>query len=169
MKKILCNTLQADWGPAMRTIAWAVGHAVIIPAAVVIVLAQWLAFTYQRPLAGVLALVPVRKSMTFATTPEPVVDLKTQAYSQFQKEGLERVAAGFGLTADELARIDFAPSPPNLADDEPPARVISPALDAALDQLLATRPVRPAAPLPPAPALAPRRQRRGSKRPQSTA
>jgi len=50
-----------DWGPAMRGIAWALGHAVAIPVAVLIVLAQWLAFTWRKPLTGVLALVPVRR------------------------------------------------------------------------------------------------------------
>lgn len=191
-KAVLRDLILADWGPAMRGIAWAVGHAVVIPAAVLIVLTQWLAFARRRPLAGLLALVPVRKSMAFATTPKPVVDLKTQAYSQLQEEELGRVAAGFGLTPDELLRpIEFAYSYSNLADaalklasisprsDEsspqsepvaPQVTEISPALDAALDQAIGLkRPVRPVGPDGPVLAPAPRRQRRGSKRPQKPA
>jgi len=60
MKTILKDLFQADWGPTMRGIAWALGHAVMVPVAIAVVFAQWLAFAWRRPLAGVLALVPVR-------------------------------------------------------------------------------------------------------------
>jgi hypothetical protein len=171
MKTILSNTLQADWGPTMRGIAWAVGHAVIIPAAIAIVFAQWLAFTWHKPLAGVMAVVPVRKSMAFATTPEPVVDLKTQAYSQLQEEELGRVAAGFGLTPDELLRpIKFDYSYSNLADAALKLASISPRSDEISPRSDEISPrSESVAPQPPVLAPVPRRQRRGSKRPQRPA
>ena len=150
------NLILGDWGPTMRGIAWALGHAVMVPTAVAIVFVQWLVFTWRRPLAGVLALVPVRRSMT---------------YPELQEELLGRVAQSFGLTADKLMRpITFAASSPNLADDGPSARVVSPALDAALDQAIELkRPARPVGPDGLVLAPAPRRQRRGSKRHQGPA
>lgn len=126
--KTLENLILGDWGPTMRGIAQPLGHAVAIPAAVLIVMAQWLAFTWRRPLAGVLALVPVR------------------------------------LNSGAVA------SSPNLADDGPPARVVSPALDATLDQAIGlARPARPVGPDGPVLAPGARRQRRRSNRPQDPA
>ena len=164
MKTPLKDLLQADWGPTMRGIAWALGHAVMVPAAVLIVFAQWLVFTWRRPLAGVLALVPVRRS---------------RAYSELQEEILVRVAQSFGLTAHELLRpIEFADSTPNLAssspnlaDDGPPAIEISDEAVAGIRSVVLglAGSIEPVAPLPPVLAPAPRSQRRGSKRPQSPA
>ena len=164
--KTLENLILGDWGPTMRGIAWALGHAVAIPAAVLIVFAQWLAFTWRRPLAGVLALVPARKPDPVNAINESMAALAGYRQAEievdeFIGEMLSEVAAVFGLTADELTRIDFAPSTPNLtstapnlaasspnlANDGPPARVISPALDAALDQVIGLkRPARPVGP-----------------------
>ena len=169
MKTLLKDLLQADWGPTMRGVAWALGHAVAIPAAVLIVMAQWLLYTHRRPLVGVLALVPVRK-------PGPT------EVDKFIDEILAEVAAGFALDADALTRINFAsPNPvprldklsyhdPNLANDGPPVIKISPALDAALDQAIGLkRPVRPVGPDGLVLTPAPRRQRRRSNRPQGPA
>ena len=134
--KTLENLILADWGPTMRGIAWALGHAVAIPAAVLIVLAQWLAFTWRRPLAGVLALVPVRR-------PDPIDAIgAAKTLSEVVGEILADVADDFDLTADELSRIPFHPASPNSPRSEPPA------------------------PMPPVLAPAPRRQRRRSNRPQ---
>ena len=128
MKTVLKDLILGDWGPTMRGVAWALGHAVMVPAAIELVFAQWLLFTYRRPLAGLLALVPVR------------------------------------LNSGAVA------SSPNLADDGPPARVVSPALDAALDQAIGlARPARPVGPDGPVLAPRPRRQRRRSNRPQDPA
>ena len=160
MKTLLKDLLQANWGPTMRGIAWALGHAVMVPTAVAIVFVQWLGFTWRRPLAGVLALVPVRRSMT---------------YPDLQEELLVRVAQSFGLTADELLRpIKFAYSSPNLttSDLNRAGASISEAglgpMSMRMDLDIA-RPTPPPASKPPALAPAPRRQRRGSKRPQGTA
>ena len=160
MKTLFKDLLQADWGPTMRGIAWALGHAVAIPAAVLIVFAQWLAFTWRRPLAGVLALVPVRRSMT---------------YPELQEERLVCVAQSFGLTADELLRpIEFAYNSPNLttSDLNKAGALISETglgpMSLRMDLGMA-RPTLPVAPQPPVLAPGPRRQRRGSKRPQSPA
>ena len=163
MKTLLKDLLQAYWGPAMRGIAWALGHAVAIPAAVLIVMAQWLAFTWRRPLAGVLALVPVRRPDPIDVINESMAALARYRQAEIEAdkfigEILTEVAAEFGLTADELTRINFAsPNPvprldklsyhdPNLANDGPPVIKISPALDAALDQALGLKhPARPVA------------------------
>ena len=160
LQDLLKDLLQADWAPTMRGIAWAVGHAVIIPVAVVTVLAEWLAFTWRRPLAGVLALAPVRKSMT---------------YPELQEELLERVAQSFGLTAHELLRpIGFAYSSPNLttSDLNKAGCSISETelgpMTSRMDFGVA-RPTLPVAPRRPVLAPAPRRQRRGTKRPQNPA
>lgn len=160
MKTLLKDLLQADWAPTMRGIARALGYSVAIPAAVLIVMAQWLLFTWRRPLAGVLALVPVRRSMT---------------YSEFQEELLVRVAQSFGLTAHELLRpIEFADSSPNLttSDLNKAGASISETelgpMSRRMDFGMA-RPAPPVAPQPPVLAPAPRRQRQRSKRPQSPA
>jgi hypothetical protein len=128
MKTVLKDLLQSDWAPAMEASTRSLVMAVAIPAAIALVLVQWLLFTYQRPLAGVLALVPVRKR-------EPI-----------------------------------APSSPRSGVAAPPPAEISLALDAALDQAIGLkRPVRPVGPDGLVLAPAPRRQRRGSKPPQSPA
>ena len=140
MKTLLKDLLQANWGPTMRGIAWALGHAVMVPAAVAIVFAQWLVFVYRRPLAGALVLVPVRNP-----------------------------GALYG-SIESISSIPHFPQPassPNLADDGPPATEISPALDAALDQAIGLkRPVRPVGADGAALAPARRKQRRATQRPQ---
>ena len=178
MKTLLKDLLQADWGPTMRGVAWALGHAVAIPAAVLIVMAQWLAFTWRRPLAGVLALVPVRK-------PEPIDAISVAALTrsatcrigagETMDEALADLAADFGLTADELLRpIEFAYSYPNLttSDLNKAGASISETglgpMSLRMDLGMA-RPTLPVAPQPPVLAPAPRRQRRRSNRPQGPA
>jgi hypothetical protein len=160
MKTLLKDLIQADWGPAMRGIAWALGHAAMVPVAIVLVFAQWVVFTWRRPLVGALALVPVRRSMT---------------YPELQEELLGCVAQSFGLTADEsMGPIEVAASSPNLtisdlnkAGASIPETELGP-MSRRMDFGMA-RPTLPAAPLPPVLAPAPRRQRRGSKRPQGPA
>ena len=173
-KTVLENLILGDWGPTMRGIAWVLGYSVAIPAAALIVIAQWLVFTWRRPLAGVLALVPVRRSMT---------------YPKLQEEPLARVAQSFGLTADELLRpiefktapriwrmtdLNLAVSSPNLttSDLNKAGASISETelgpMSSRMDFGMA-RPTLPVAPQPPVLAPAPRRQRRGGKRPQSPA
>ena len=143
-KTVLKDLILGDWGPTMRDIAWALGHAVMVPAAVAIVFAQWLVFVYRRPLAGALVLVPVRNP-----------------------------GALYG-SIESISSIPHFPQPassPNLADDGPPARDASPVLAAAVDQSLGLkRPViRPVGPDGLVLAPAPRRQRRRSNRPQGPA
>ena len=178
MKTLLKDLLQANWGPTMRGIAWALGHAVAIPAAVLIVFAQWLAFTWRRPLAGVLALVPVRR-------PEPIDAISVAALTrsamcrigagETMDEALADLAADLGLTADELLRpIEFAYSYPNLttSDLNKAGASISETdlgpMSLRMDLGMA-RPTLPVAPQPPVLAPAPRRQRRRSNHPHGPA
>lgn len=142
MKTILKNTAQifrADWGPTMKTSA----RILALPAAIVWVVAQWLLFTYRKPLAGVLALVPVRK-------PE-------MAYSSARLAMASQVASRI---------IDPVVSPTIEISDEAVAgiRGVVPGLADYADSINP-----PAAPLSMVLAPRPRRQRRGSKRPQGSA
>ena len=52
--------LQADWAPAIKFIARALGWLL----AVAIVLAQWAQFTWRRPWAGLLAMISSPRSVT---------------------------------------------------------------------------------------------------------
>ena len=178
--KTLENLILGDWGPTMRDIAWALGHAVAIPAAVLIVMAQWLVFTWRRPLAGALALVPVRRPGVAQLTRRELCRIGA---TETMDEVLTRLAADFGLTPDELlgGPIKFANSSPNLTTSD--LNLTTSDLNKAgasihetelgpmsmrMDFGMATT-TPPAAPLPPVLAPAPRKQRRGSKRPQNPA
>ena len=123
----------------MRAIAWAVGHAVIIPVAVAIVVAEWLAFTWRRPLAGVLALVPIRKQ-------EPMRPIGVVDFKWMRPIGVvDLVKAGASISETELGpmslRMDFGMARPTL-----PVAAQSPAL-----------------------APAPRKRRGATQRPQNPA
>lgn len=134
MKTILENTAQifrADWGPTMKASARVLALAVAIPAAIVWVVAQWLLFTYRNPLAGVLALVPVRR-------PDPIVSINESMAALNRYRQAETEAAE--VMREILA--DVAASSPRSASPAPISLVLAPG---------------------------PRRQRRGSKQPQSPA
>ena len=141
MKTVLKDLILGDWGPTMRGIAWALGHAVMVPAAIALVFAQWLLFTYRRPLAGVLVLVPVRNP-----------------------------GALYG-SIESISSIPHFPQPTSETPPvAPPAAEISPPPDAALDQSLGLkRPVRPVRSHGLVLAPAPRRQRRRSNHPHGPA
>lgn len=182
MKTLLKDLLQADWAPTMEASARVLVMAVAIPAAIALVLGQWLLFTWRRPLAGVLALVPVRK-------PDPIDAINVAALTRSElchigvgetmSEAFADVAADFGLTADDLMRpVRFLLAGSSRPDESsrqsepvaPQVTEISPALDAALDQAIGIkRPVQPVGLDGLVLAPAPRRQRRSSKRPQSPA
>ena len=142
--KTLENLILGDWGPTMRDIAWALGHAVMVPAAVAIVFAQWLVFVYRRPLAGALVLVPVRNP-----------------------------GALYG-SIESISSIPHFPQPtsetPPVAP-QPPAREVSDEAVAGIRALVLglAGSTEPPAPLPPVLAPGPRRQRRDSKQPQNPA
>ncbi len=117
MKTILKNTaqvLQADWGPTMKALARVLALAVAVPVAIVWVLAQWLLFTYRKPLTGVLALVPVRGSDD--SPPQSAPSSRNLTTSDLVK-------AGASITETELgpmsARMNFgmvsSTKPPGLA------------------------------------------------------
>ena len=190
MKTLLKDLLQADWGPTMRGIARALGHAVAIPAAVLIVLAQWLAFTWRRPLAGVLALVPVRRSMTypeiqeellrpieFADSSPNLADVAPNlavSSPNLTTSDLNKAGASIGETelGPMSTRMDFGmarPTPP--VAPQPPAREVSDEAVAGIRALVLglAGSTEPPAPLPPVLAPGPRRQRRDSKQPQNPA
>jgi hypothetical protein len=61
--------LRADWAPTIESIARALGW----PLAAAIVLAQWLSFTWRRPLAGLEALLSWRPVAAPALAPAPLL------------------------------------------------------------------------------------------------
>ena len=156
----------------MRAIAWAVGHAVIIPVAVAIVVAEWLAFTWRRPLAGVLALVPIRKQEPIGAI--GVAALTRSALCQIgltetMDEALAGFAADLGMTADELNKcmrpigvVDLVKAGASISETE-----LGP-MSLRMDFGMA-RPTLPVAAQSPALAPAPRKRRGATQRPQNPA
>lgn len=69
MNTTIKTALQSDWGPAIESIARSLGWLF----AAAIVLAQWLAFTWRRPLAGLEALLSWRPVAAPAPAPEPLL------------------------------------------------------------------------------------------------
>ena len=166
MKTLLKDLLQSDWGPTLEAIARFLALAVAIPAAVLIVLAQWLAFTWRRPLAGVLALVPVRRQ-------KPIVAI------------VDKFGCSTSAVTAAMVNPDARPNWPALAASDPTIEIIDEAASSPLATAMAAiaadaevvgTNIRTAlqgldrpAPQPPVLAPGPRRQRRGSKRPQGPA
>jgi hypothetical protein len=64
---IIKAAFKADWAPTIESIARALGWLV----AVAIVLLQWLAFTWRRPLAGLEALLRWQPVAAPAPAPAP--------------------------------------------------------------------------------------------------
>jgi hypothetical protein len=155
---VLRDLILGDWAPTMEAIARSLAMAVAIPAAIALVFAQWLAFTWHKPLAGVLAVVPVRK-------PDPIDAISVAALSR-------SVLCQIGANGDmdqALADVAAAGAAIGLGLKIAPS-MARPTLDAALDQALGLkRPVRPVGPDGLVLAPAPRKQRRGSKRARGTA
>jgi hypothetical protein len=186
--KTLKDLLQVDWAPTMEASARALVMAVAIPAAIALVLGQWLLFTWRRPLAGVLALVPVRK-------PDPIDAINVAALTRSElchigvgetmSEAFADVAADFGLTADDLMRpVRFLLAGSSRSDESSPRSelVAPPTIEISDEAVAGVRGVecwtdratgearfKTVTPQPPVLAPAPRRQRRGIKQPQAPA
>jgi len=176
MKTILKDLFQADWGPTMRGIAYALGYAVMVPVAVALVLAQWLAFTYQRPLAGMLALVPVQSnSGDAASSPKLASSYRDLTTSDLAKAGASVVETELGPM---VTRMGFGVARPveslapfmggngdglRLVFECPPV-ILCGGGGGSIAPASAPESELPA--IPPVLKPGPRRQRRGSKRPQ---
>jgi hypothetical protein len=94
--------LQADWAPVIESTARLIGVAV----AVLIVAADWLRFTWRRPVDGLLALVPVLpKSVAASSSPRSAASSPQSASSSPQSA---RVAPLLLLPA--LAPLLLAPA-----------------------------------------------------------
>ena len=149
--KTLENLILGDWGPTMRGIARALGYAAMVPAAIALVFAQWLAFTWRRPLAGVLALVPVQRQ-------KPIVAI------------VDEFGCSTPAFTAAMVNPDARPNWPALAASDPAIEISDEAVAGIRSVVLGLAgSIEPVAPLPPVLAPGPRRQRRGSKQPQNPA
>jgi len=182
----------------MEAIARSLALAIAIPAAIVLVFAQWLAFTWRRPLAGVLAVVPVRK-------PDPINAISVAALSRSvlcqigANEDMDQALADVAAAGAAIGLgLKIAPSSPQSDESSPQSDESSPRSESVAPRCpyLTTsdlikagasisetkdgpmslrmdfgmaRSTSPVAPLPPALTPAPRKQRRGSKRLSSPA
>jgi hypothetical protein len=198
MKTVLRDLILGDWGPTMEAIARSLALAIAIPAAIVLVFAQWLAFTWRRPLAGVLAVVPVRK-------PDPINAISVAALSRSvlcqigANEDMDQALADVAAAGAAIGLgLKIAPSSPQSDESSPQSDESSPRSESVAPRCpyLTTsdlikagasisetkdgpmslrmdfgmaRSTSPVAPLPPALTPAPRKQRRGSKRLSSPA
>jgi len=198
MKTVLRDLILGDWGPTMEAIARSLALAIAIPAAIVLVFAQWLAFTWRRPLAGVLAVVPVRK-------PDPINAISVAALSRSvlcqigANEDMDQALADVAAAGAAIGLgLKIAPSSPQSDESSPQSDESSPRSESVAPRCpyLTTsdlikagasisetkdgpmslrmdfgmaRSTSPVAPVPPALTPAPRKQRRGSKRLSSPA
>ena len=191
MKTVLRDLILGDWGPTMEAIARSLALAIAIPAAIVLVFAQRLAFTWRRPLAGVLAVVPVRK-------PDPINAISVAALSRSvlcqigANEDMDQALADVAAAGAAIGLgLKIAPSSPQSDESSPRSESVAPRcpylttsdlikagasisetkdgpMSLRMDFGMA-RSTSPVAPLPPALTPAPRKQRRGSKRLSSPA
>ena len=129
MKTVLRDLILGDWGPTMEAIARSLALAIAIPAAIVLVFAQWLAFTWRRPLAGVLAVVPVRK-------PDPINAISVAALSRSvlcqigANEDMDQALADVAAAGAAIGLgLKIAPSSPQSDESSPQSDESSPQSD----------------------------------------